>query len=121
MKENIGIFEKIRKEAPFHKLTTGGHITYVEHDGEARKNVRVILKIVKAMKDTGIGYGSINHPIDKCRDCGTETIIGDECPICGSHNISKIRRITGYLTGDLDSWNSAKKAEEKDRVKHGMK
>ena len=121
VKENIGIFEKIRKEAPFHKLTTGGHITYVELDGEARKNVRVILKIVKAMKDTGIGYGSINHPIDKCRDCGTETIIGDECPICGSHNISKIRRITGYLTGDLDSWNSAKKAEEKDRVKHGMK
>ena len=121
VKENIGIFDKIRKEAPFHKLTTGGHITYVELDGEARKNVSVILKIVKVMKDTGIGYGSINHPIDKCRDCGTETIIGNECPVCGSHNISKIRRITGYLTGDLDSWNSAKKAEEKDRVKHGMK
>ena len=121
VKENIGIFDKIRKEAPFHKLTTGGHITYVELDGEARKNVSVILKIVKVMKDTGIGYGSINHPIDKCRDCGTEAIIGNECPVCGSHNISKIRRITGYLTGDLDSWNSAKKAEEKDRVKHGMK
>lgn len=120
VKEKIGIFEKIKKEAPFHKLTLGGHITYVELDGEARKNTSVILKIVKVMKDEGIGYGSINHPIDKCRDCGTETIIGDACPVCGSHDISRIRRITGYLTGDLDSWNSAKKSEEKDRVKHTL-
>ena len=72
------------------------------------------------MKDNGIGYGSINHPVDRCRTCGTETIIDDKCPVCGSHDISKIRRITGYLTGDLDCWNSAKKAEEKDRVKHGL-
>ena len=72
------------------------------------------------VSDNQIGYGSINHPVDKCKDCGTEMIINDECPICGSHNISKIRRITGYLTGDLDSWNNAKKSEEKDRVKHGI-
>ena len=120
VKEKIGIFDKIKKEAQFHALTRGGHITYVELDGEAKKNVSVILKIVKAMKDNQIGYGSINHPVDKCKDCGTEMIINDECPICGSHNISKIRRITGYLTGDLDSWNNAKKSEEKDRVKHGI-
>ncbi len=120
VKEKIGIFEKIRKEAPFHELTKGGHITYVELDGEARKNTSVILKIVKVMKEEGIGYGSINHPVDKCRECGTETIIGDNCPVCGSDNISRIRRITGYLTGDLDSWNSAKKSEEKDRVKHTL-
>lgn len=120
VKEKIGIFDKIKKEAPFHKLTLGGHITYVELDGEARKNVSVILKIVKTMKDEGIGYGSINHPIDKCRNCGMEAIMNDTCPVCGSSNISRIRRITGYLTGDLDCWNSAKKAEEKDRVKHGI-
>ena len=121
VKKEISLFDKIRKEAPFHKLTKGGHITYVELDGEARKNMGVMLKIVKVMKDTGIGYGSINHPVDRCRDCGTEAIIYDKCPICGSHNISRIRRITGYLTGDLDSWNSAKQAEEHDRVKHGVK
>ena len=121
VKKEISLFDKIRKEAPFHKLTKGGHITYVELDGEARKNIGVMLKIVKVMKDTGIGYGSINHPVDRCRDCGTEAIIYDKCPICGSHNISRIRRITGYLTGDLDSWNSAKQAEEQDRVKHGVK
>lgn len=120
VKENIGIFEKIKKEAPFHALTKGGHITYVELDGEAKKNISVILKIVKAMKDTEIGYGSINHPVDRCRNCGVEMIIDKTCPICGSNDISKIRRITGYLTGDLDSWNSAKKSEEKDRVKHNI-
>ena len=120
VKKEISIFDKIRKEAPFHKLTKGGHITYVELDGEARKNISVILKIVKVMKDSGIGYGSINHPVDRCKDCGTEAIIYDSCPVCGSHNISRIRRITGYLTGDLESWNSAKKAEEMDRVKHGI-
>lgn len=120
VKENIGIFEKIRKEAPFHRLTKGGHITYVELDGEAKKNISVVLKIVKTMKDCEIGYGSINHPVDRCRDCGMETIMDEECPVCGSRNISKIRRITGYLTGDLESWNSAKKSEEKDRVKHGI-
>ena len=93
----------------------------MELDGEARKNMPVLLKIVKAMKDNGIGYGSINHPVDRCKKCGLETIIHDNCPICGSHDISRIRRITGYLVGDLDSWNSAKRAEEADRVKHGIK
>ena len=72
------------------------------------------------MKKQNVGYGSINHPVDRCKDCGFESIINDDCPICGSENISRIRRITGYLTGDLDSWNSAKKAEEKDRVKHSI-
>ena len=121
VKKNISIFDKIRKEAPFHELTRGGHITYVELDGEARKNIGVILKIVKVMKDSQIGYGSINHPVDRCKDCGYEGIVYDRCPICHSDHISRVRRITGYLTGDLDSWNSAKKAEEKDRTKHGLK
>lgn len=118
VKENISILDKIRKEAPFHALTLGGHITYVELDGEAKKNVRAIAKIVKVMHDEGIGYGSINHPVDTCHSCGYHGVIYGKCPICGSDNILRMRRITGYLTGDLSTWNSAKRAEERDRVKH---
>ncbi len=118
VKEPISIVEKIKREAPFHALTRGGHITYVELDGEAQKNVKAIAKIVKVMHDEGIGYGSINHPIDTCHNCGYKGVIYDKCPICNSENILRMRRITGYLTGDLSSWNSAKRAEERDRVKH---
>lgn len=119
VKEPINIVEKIKCEAPFHAITKGGHITYVELDGEAQKNVRAIVKIVKVMHDQGIGYGSINHPVDTCNDCGYKGVIYDKCPVCQSENILRMRRITGYLTGDLNSWNSAKRAEEHDRVKHG--
>ena len=119
VKEPISIVEKIKCEAPFHALTRGGHITYVELDGEAQKNVKAIAKIVKVMHDEGIGYGSINHPVDTCHNCGYKGVIYDKCPICRSENILRMRRITGYLTGDLNSWNSAKRAEEHDRVKHG--
>lgn len=120
VRNKLSMFEKIKLEAPFHKITLGGHITYVELDGEAKKNVSVILKIVNEMKNQKIGYGSINHPVDRCKSCGFESIINEDCPICGSNDISRVRRITGYLTGDLDSWNSAKKAEERDRVKHSL-
>lgn len=118
VKEPVTIVEKIRKEAPFHAITRGGHITYVELDGEAKKNVAAILKIVKVMHDEGIGYGSINHPVDTCRACGYRGVIYTRCPVCKGENISRMRRITGYLTGSLESWNSAKQAEERDRVKH---
>ena len=118
VKKPISIIEKIKCEAPFHALTRGGHITYVELDGEAQKNVRSIAKIVKVMHDENIGYGSINHPVDTCHHCGYKGVIYDKCPICRSENILRMRRITGYLTGDLNSWNSAKRAEEHDRVKH---
>ena len=118
VKEPISIVEKIKREAPFHALTRGGHITYVELDGEAQKNVRAIAKIVKVMHDEGIGYGSINHPVDTCHNCGYRGVVYDRCPICNSENILRMRRITGYLTGDLSSWNSAKRAEERDRIKH---
>ena len=116
--EPISIEEKIAKEAPFHALTLGGHITYVELDGEAKKNVRVILKIVRAMHQAGVGYGSINHPVDTCKQCGYKGVIYDKCPVCASDQIARLRRITGYLTGTLDGWNSAKQAEERDRIKH---
>lgn len=118
VKESVSIVEKIKREAPFHAITKGGHITYVELDGEAQKNVRAIAKIVKVMHDEGIGYGSINHPVDTCNACGYKGVIYDKCPVCRSENILRMRRITGYLTGDLNSWNSAKRAEENDRVKH---
>ncbi len=118
VKENISSIEKIKREAPFHELTRGGHITYIELDGEAKKNVLALMKIVRAMQKEGIGYGSINHPVDRCRSCGHKGIIECTCPVCGSKEISRTRRITGYLTGDLDGWNSYKQAEEQDRAKH---
>ena len=107
------MLKKVKCEAPFHAITRGGHITYVELDGEAQKNVRAIAKIVKVMHDEGIGYGSINHPVDTCHNCGYKGVIFDKCPVCQSESILRMRRITGYLTGDLSSWNSAKRAEEK--------
>lgn len=118
VKEHVNAAEKIKLEAPFHAITKAGHITYVELDGEAKKNVSVILKIVHLMNKENVGYGSINHPVDTCRKCGYKGIIYADCPLCGSEDIVRMRRITGYLTGSLESWNSAKQAEEKDRVKH---
>ena len=118
VKESISSIDKIKREAPFHELTRGGHITYIELDGEAKKNILALMKIVRAMQQEGIGYGSINHPVDRCKSCGFKGIIECTCPVCGSNEISRTRRITGYLTGDLDGWNSYKQAEEQDRVKH---
>ncbi len=118
VKQQSSIFNKIRKEAPFHKLTLGGHITYIELDGEAKKNPSALLKIIEFMHKSNIGYGSINHPIDRCNQCNYKGIIYNKCPKCNSSSIKRIRRITGYLTGDTSSWNKAKKSEEKDRVKH---
>lgn len=123
---NISAYEKIRLEAPFHELTNAGHITYVELDGDTSSNVDVIEKVVRCMHDEGIGYGSINHPVDRDPVCGYTGVINDECPNChrreeeGEH-FERIRRITGYLVGTLDRWNDAKRAEEKDRVKHESK
>ena len=115
----INAFDKIRLEAPYHNLTNGGHISYVEMDGDPLKNLDAFEAVIRCMKENGIGYGSINHPIDRCPDCGYQGIINeDECPQCGSKSIERIRRITGYLVGTMDRWNDAKKAEEHDRVKH---
>lgn len=115
---NLPIAKKIEIESAYHPLTLGGHICYVEVDGAAIKNKQAMVEIVKQMKENGIGYGSINHPVDRCKDCEYMAIIDNECPNCGSSNISRIRRITGYLVGDMDKWNSAKKEEESKRVKH---
>ena len=120
----ISAFRKISLEAPYHALTNAGHITYVEMDGDPLKNLDAFEKIVRHMHDTGVGYGSINHPIDRDPICGYSGIIGDCCPQCGrseeEHKFERIRRITGYLVGTTDRFNNAKQTEEKDRVKHGV-
>ncbi|MBR5312942.1 MAG: anaerobic ribonucleoside triphosphate reductase [Clostridia bacterium] len=120
---NISAAEKIRLEAPYHNLTNGGHITYVEVDGDPTSNLDAFERIVRRMHDSGIGYGAINHPVDHDPICGYTGIIGNKCPGCGRYEgdvpFERIRRITGYLVGTLDSFNNAKRAEEHDRVKHG--
>ena len=117
-------FHKISVEAPYHELTNAGHISYVEMDGDPLQNLDAFEKIVRFMHDKGVGYGSINHPVDRDPVCGYNGIIGDECPCCHRHEdgrpFERIRRITGYLVGTLDRFNNAKRAEEHDRVKHGV-
>ena len=119
----INIENKIKKEAPFHALTNAGHITYVELDGDPTKNVNAFEKIVREMHRQGIGYGAINHPVDRDPVCGFTGVINDQCPGCGRTEadgvpFERIRRITGYLVGTVDRFNNGKRAEEKDRIKH---
>ena len=120
----ISAFEKISVEAPYHALTNAGHITYVEMDGDPLKNLEAFEKIVRHMQKSGVGYGSINHPVDRDPVCGYNGIIGDSCPQCGrseeDHKFERIRRITGYLVGTTDRFNNAKQSEERDRVKHNV-
>lgn len=115
----ISVQDKIKIEAPYHELTNAGHIAYVEVDGAAAKNVEALDDVVKLMSKYNIGYGSINHPVDRCVKCGYNGLIDDACPKCGDDEISRIRRITGYIVGDMSKWNTAKKKEESMRVKHG--
>jgi len=120
---NISIYDKIRIEAPYHELTNAGHITYIELDGDPTQNLEAFEKIIRCMKEQGIGYGAINHPVDYDPVCGYTGIIGETCPKCGRSEddtkFDRIRRITGYLVGTLERFNDAKKAEVRDRVKHG--
>ena len=122
----VSAFEKIKLEAPYHALTNAGHISYVEMDGDPMKNLDAFEKVVRCMKEAGIGYGSVNHPVDRDPCCGYTGIIDDECPGCGRHEhdervgFERIRRITGYLVGTMDRWNDAKTAEEMERVKHNL-
>jgi ribonucleoside-triphosphate reductase len=119
---NITAFKKIQLEAPYHAFTNAGHISYVEVDGDIAHNLEAFENIVLAMKEAGIGYGAINHPVDRDPVCGYTGIINDVCPKCGREEgdipFDRIRRITGYLVGTLDRFNNAKRKEESDRVKH---
>jgi ribonucleoside-triphosphate reductase len=120
---HISVAEKIRIEAPYHELTNAGHISYVELDGDTAKNVVAFEKIIRYMKECGIGYGSINHPVDRDPVCGYTGVIDDFCPKCHrkiatEEPVERIRRITGYLVGSLEKFNDAKYSECMDRVKH---
>ncbi len=122
----ISAFDKIKREAPYHELTNGGHITYVELDGDPTQNLEAFEQVVRCMKESGVGYGSVNHPVDRDPVCGFTGIIGDTCPKCGRSEedggpkFERIRRITGYLVGTLDRFNDAKRAEVEDRIKHSV-
>ena len=113
---------KAKIEAPYHDLTRGGHIFYIELDGDATHNIKAVEQIVGLIDKYDIGYGSINHNRNRCLDCSYEDASAnlEECPVCGSHNIDKLQRITGYLVGTTDRWNSGKLAELHDRVTHGV-
>ena len=122
---DISAAGKISLEAPYHALTNAGHITYVELDGDPSQNLPAFEKIVRFMAESGVGYGSINHPLDRDPICGYSGIIGDSCPGCGrkeddgERKFDRIRRITGYLVGTMERFNDAKRAEESERKKHG--
>ena len=114
------IKHKAEIEAPYHALTLGGHIFYVELDGDATHNPEAVMQVVDIIRNNDIGYGSINHLRNRCLDCGWESAIKDlkQCLECGSENIDTIERITGYLVGTVNSWNAAKLAELNDRICH---
>ena len=120
----ISAFKKIELEAPYHALTNAGHISYVELDGDPSENLEAFEKVIRHMEKCGIGYGSVNHPVDRDPVCGFNGIIGDRCPKCGREEgdvpFERIRRITGYLVGTLDRFNDGKRSEEADRVKHSV-
>lgn len=111
---------KARVEAPYHEKTRGGHIFYVELDGDAAHNPQAIMNVVDLMDRYDIGYCSVNHNRNRCLNCGYEDASQNlrECPKCGSDRIDRLQRITGYLVGNTDRWNYAKKAELRDRVSH---
>ena len=123
----INAFDKIKIEAPYHALCNAGHISYIEWDGDPLDNLPAFEKVVRAMHDANMGYFSINHPVDYDPVCGYTGIIANECPKCHRHeNDDQIpflrqRRVTGYLSTDLSTWNDAKRAEEHDRVKHNSR
>ena len=114
---------KAEVEAPYHEMTRAGHIFYVEMDGDATHNPQAIMNVVDMMDHYNMGYGSVNHNRNRCMDCGFENAESDleVCPQCGSRHLDRLQRITGYLVGTTDRWNSGKLAELKDRVIHETK
>ena len=112
--------QKAKVEAPYHDLARGGHIFYVEIDGDATHNPQAIKTVVDMMDKFNMGYTSVNHNRNRCLDCGYEnaSLKMDVCPKCGSRHIDKLQRITGYLVGTTDRWNKAKLAELNDRIVH---
>lgn len=116
----ISIFDKMTKEGAYHKYCNAGHISYVEFPSPPIHNNEAVEAVLRHMKDADVGYAGINFPVDYCASCGYTSVINeDECPMCGSPEIKRIRRITGYLS-EVSNFNSAKIAEERDRRAHWL-
>lgn len=117
--KKLSVFEKISIESQLTGYSSAGCITYIELDGNAKNNVDALEKIVNYAMDKDIPYFAINVPCDQCADCGFTDEISDTCPKCGSNNIKRLRRVTGYLTGDYKTaFNPGKIDEVEHRVKH---
>lgn len=117
--EKVSIYEKLDLEAKLAKYCTGGNITYVELESGVMNNPTAIRKIIDYAMNHNVGYLALNFPIDTCKDCGSSVGEFEEvCPVCGSHRIESLRRVTGYLTTDYRKFNKGKIAEVKDRFKH---
>ena len=123
----ISAFEKIVREAPYHELTNGGHISYIELDGDPTQNLEAFEAVVRAMKEAGIGYGAINHPIDRDPVCGYTGIIGETCPRCGRHEgegvpLSKLQKLGLYKNlNSMTLGYHGDPAEEADRQPNTLK
>lgn len=119
----ISAYEKIRLEAPYHALTNGGHISYVELDGDTTQNLEAFESVIRCMKEAGIGYGSINHPVDRDPVCGYTGIIGDTCPRCGRHEGEGVDvEVLKKLKGVYHDYRSEEEIlEENDKVCHALK
>ena len=111
------LFEKISIEGQFHSLCNAGHITYVELEAPPMHNVKAVESIVRYMQDSDVGYGGVNYPVDECCNCAYSGIMEISCPYCGSVQIRRIRRITGYLSTE-DRFNESKRSELKNRRPH---
>ena len=116
--EKVGLFEKIDIEKEFNPYGLGGQITYCEVESKIINNPEAIEKLIDYAMDNDICYFAVNFPIDTCLDCGLSEDIVDTCPVCGSHHIEHLARITGYLTTSIEKMNKAKQAEVHDRFKH---
>ena len=116
--EEMTPFQKIDIESQLTGYSSAGCITYVELPSTTKHNIAALAQIIDYAMDKDIPYFAINVPNDTCMDCGYTDEINDACPVCGSHNIRRLRRVTGYLTTDYHNFNLGKQAEVKDRVKH---
>lgn len=114
---DISSFDKIAIEGPYHELTNAGHISYVELESPPLNNLEAYELLIRHMAACNMGYAGINFPIDECLGCYYRGIIAEECPSCGSTQIRRIRRITGYLS-TVDRFNDAKQAELRERHSH---
>lgn len=115
----ISPFEKIDIESELTGYSSGGCITYVELPSTVNHNIEALETLVNYAMDKDIPYFAINIPVDDCDSCGASGEFGETCPECGSNNIKRLRRVTGYLTGDYKSaFNVGKQHETDDRVKH---